>query len=122
MLLIILHFRLVEDMHSPGCGLVQDRIYFDDKVVIGCGSSATTQIWNLDTDEIYMTDFTCPTNSPAKFKKLDDQTLILTNTFDGQGHIFTAEYGFESAFQGISYQSGDSFVAPSGYVKCKYDN
>ena len=73
-----------------------------------------------------MTDFTCPTEDsgtpyPAKFKNLDEQTLVLTNTFDGKGHLFTAEYGFEFAYQGIPHLYGDSFVAPSGYAMCKYD-
>ena len=92
--------RLAEAIQLPACGLVSDRIYFDDKVVIGCGSNtANVQIWSLDTGEIDMTDFTCPTvdstpqTTHANFKSLDDQTLILTNTFDGNSHTFRADYG-----------------------------
>jgi len=116
--------QLQEAIQLPACGMVRDSIFLDDKVIIGCGSNtANLQIWSLENDEIYLSDFTCPTidiSTPtnAKFKSLDDQTLILTNTFNGESHTFTAEYGFESVFTGMLHYGGDTFVANSGYVEC----
>jgi len=117
--------QLAEAIQLPACGMVRDRIYFDDKVVIGCGSNtANLQMWSLDSNEVSLTDFTCPTvdstptTTNANFKSLDDQTLILTNTWDGNSHIFRADYGFESVFTGQIHYQGDSFVASSGYISC----
>lgn len=122
---LLMHFlRLAEAVQLPACGLVRDRIYFDDKVVIGCGSNtANVQIWSLDSDEVYMSAFTCPNVDSlltyhAKFKKADDTTLLLTNNIDGVIYAFTAEYGFEPVVQTLNYQQGDSFVATSGYATC----
>jgi len=117
--------QLAEAIQLPACGMVRDRIYFDDKVVIGCGSNtANLQMWSLASNEVSLTDFTCPTidstptTTNANFKSLDDQTLILTNTWDGNSHIFRADYGFESVFTGQIHYQGDSFVASSGYISC----
>ena len=57
------------------------------------------------SNEVSLTDFTCPTvdstptTTNANFKSLDDQTLILTNTWDGNSHIFRADYGkYQSSY------------------------
>ena len=57
------------------------------------------------SNEVSLTNFTCPTidstptTTNANFKSLDDQTLILTNTWDGNSHIFRADYGkYQSSY------------------------
>ena len=122
---LLTFIRLQEAIQLPACGMVRDSIFQDDKVIIGCGSNtANLQIWSLESDEIYLSwDITCPTvdmatPTTAKFKNLNDQILILTNTYNGESHTFTTEYGFESVFTGMSHYGGDTFVASSGYVEC----
>ena len=57
-LILILFYidRLAEAIQLPACGMVRDRIYFDDKVVIGCGSNtANLQMWSLARYHTYIT-------------------------------------------------------------------
>ena len=75
------------------------------------------------SNEVSLTDFTCPTvdststTTHANFKSLDDQTLILTNTWDGNSHIFRADYGkYQSSYVLNRPQKLEKIIQFSNFV------
>ena len=112
-------------MENPACGILEDRIYYDPKVVIGCGDDTNNlQLWDLQSDAIYMTEFECPNSRlGSKFKKLDDVTLALVNTKNRKIYSFGLETGFNEIFESKnSKHTGNSIVLPSGSVYCDIVN
>jgi hypothetical protein len=88
-------------------------------IVIACGSdNPTVQLWDAQSNELYLTDFDCPGALTGNFEELDDSWLAWTNTGDNM-HYFNLQDGFvEVTDAGATGLGGDAWVVPRGYVEC----
>lgn len=80
-------------------------------------------LWDITKDEIVLTDHECPESDftgPMKFKALDDQNIVVTNSISARNYAFDIVNGFrELAFGVTSQYEGDSAVAPAGTYQCE---
>jgi hypothetical protein len=103
----------------PACGRIVDQSNSHNLIVIACGSdNPTVQLWDAQSNELYLTDYVCPSGLTGNFEELDDSWLVWTNTGDNV-HYFNLQDGFvEVTNTPVTSGGGDAWVVPRGYVEC----